>query len=141
MGPGIHRLPNAPAAFVRAQRERYVSQITGLLNQAPPPTRTVSLLVVISDQPLNLDPFLRAPSGLRDVLGPRAFSNTILGTEQILATVAGDPGTAVTEHRILTVSLPNPWAIRRRDPNNRSPQECGAFYLGPRPGRGAAELP
>ena len=112
-GPGIHRLPNVPAAFVRAQRERYVSPITGLLNEAPPPPRQVSMLVVISDQPLNLDPFLRAPSALRDLLGTRAFINEILGAERILATVIGDPGRAVTEHRILTVSLPGSWAIRR----------------------------
>ena len=112
-GPGIHRLPYGPTAFVRAQRERYVSPITGLLNQAPPPIRQVSMLVVISDQPLNLNPFLRAPSSLRDLLGPRAYIDEILGAEGILATVIGDPGTAVTEHRILTVSLPGSWGIRR----------------------------
>jgi hypothetical protein len=60
-GPGIHRLPNVPTSFVRAQRER----------------------------------------------------DEILGAEQILATVIGDPETAVTEHRIQTVSLPSQWAIRR----------------------------
>lgn len=112
-GPGIHRLPYAPTAFVRAQRERYVSRITGLLNQAPPPISQVSMLVVISDQPLNLDPFLRAPSGLRDLLGPRAYISEILGVERILATLIGDPGAAVTEHRIKTVSLRGSWVIRR----------------------------
>ena len=113
VGPGIHRLSNTPPPFVRAQRERYQAPITGLLNQSPPPIRSVSMLVVISDQPLNLDPFLRAPSGLRDALSPRAYINEILGTEGILGTVIGDPGTAFTEHRILTVPVPGSWAIRR----------------------------
>ncbi len=87
------------------------------MNRPPPPISQVSILVVISDQPLNLDPFLSAPSALRNLLGQRAYISEILAAERILATVIGDPGTAVTEHRILTVSLPGSWAIRRRPPD------------------------
>jgi hypothetical protein len=113
VGPGLHRLPRAPTAFVHAQRERYVSQITGLLNQAPPRITSVTILAVISDRPLNLDPFLRAPSGVRDALGPRAYVNEILAVEQILGTVTGNPGPGRVEHRIQRVTIPSPWTIRR----------------------------
>lgn len=112
VGPGTHRLPYVPSGFVKAQRERYASRITGLLNQAPPPIRSVTMLVVVSDQPLNLDLFLRAPSGLRDHLGSRAYINEIYAVEQILGTVVGDPATAVTEHRVRSVSIPSAYAIR-----------------------------
>jgi hypothetical protein len=112
-GPGVHRLPRAPTGFVHAQRERYVSQITGLLNQAAPRITSVTILAVISDRPLNLDPFLRAPSGLRDALGPRAYVNEILAVEQILGTVIGNPGPGMVEHRIQRVTIPDAWTIRR----------------------------
>ena len=113
VGPGIHRLPRAPTAFVNQQRERYESPITGLLNRAPPRVTSVTVLVVISDRPLNLDPFLRASSGARDELGTRAYTDEILAVEGILGTVVTSPGIAVTEHRVRTVSLPGAWSLRR----------------------------
>jgi len=113
VGPGLHRLANAPSAFVNAQRDRYVSQITGFLNRSAPRTTTVTVLVVTSDRPLNLDPFLDAPSGIRDVLGPQAYTDEIRAVERILGTVLGGAGAAVTEHRIRQVTLPGAWTIRR----------------------------
>jgi hypothetical protein len=113
VGPGIHRLPRAPTAFVNQQRERYESPATGLLNRAPARVTSVSVLVVISDRPLNLDPFLRASSGARDELGTRAYTDEILSVERILGTVVTAPGIAVTEHRIRRVSLPGAWSLRR----------------------------
>lgn len=113
VGPGIHRLPRVPTEFVHAQRDRYVSQITGLLNQPPTRTTSVTILVVISDQPLNLEPFLQAPGGLRDLVGARAYTNDIWAVEQILGTVIPASGRGVSEHRIQTVSIPGAWSMRQ----------------------------
>jgi len=111
-GPGTHRLPYKPSGFVQAQRERYQSRITGLLNQAPPRITEVTMLVVVSDQPLDLDLFLRAPSGIRDQLGQRAYINEIWAVEEILRTVIPDPATANSEHRVRPVRIPSAWMIR-----------------------------
>jgi hypothetical protein len=113
VGPGIHRLPRAPTAFVNDQRDRYESPFTGLLNRDPSRVTSVTVLVVISDRPLNLDPFLRAPSGVRDELGTRAYTDEILAVEGILGTVIAAPGIAATEHQIRRVSLPGAWSLRR----------------------------
>lgn len=113
VGPGIHRMAFAPPSFVGEQRDKYVSRITGLLNQGPRPLSSVLVLVVISDQPFDLDPFLESPGGIRDHLGGTIYINDIRAVETILGTIIGDPGTAVTEYRIESVPIPSgPWFRR-----------------------------
>jgi hypothetical protein len=106
LGPGIHRMRYSPPGFVHAQRERFL--YPNLLR-----TSSVTMLVVVSDQPFNLGPFHRAPSGLRDHLGSRAFINQIYAVEQILSTIIPDPLAATTEHRINSVRVPTAWGFRQ----------------------------
>lgn len=111
--PGTHHLRGMPSAFVKAQRDVYGPRVTGPLNAAPRAIREVTLLVVASAQPLNLEPFLRTPTGLRDHLLGGSYTNERDALEQILRTVVRNPGSAGWEYDVRFVSVPEAWAIGR----------------------------
>jgi hypothetical protein len=112
VGPGWFRLPHSPSGFVHAQRDKYITRPTGLLNQAPPRIRGVTILVVTSNHPLDLDLFLSSPGGLRDHLGGRDYVSEVRAVERILATIVPDPSVSLTQHRTATVSVNSAWTIR-----------------------------
>jgi len=110
--PGSHYLQGRLPTFVKSQRELYAPVPTGLLNAVPGAIGEVTILVVTSDQPLNLDTFLRAPEGLRDHLG-EYYTSWDDALDEILRMVVRNPGSAVWEYDFRVVSVPATWAIGR----------------------------
>ena len=97
---------------MKSQRELYAPVPTGLLNAVPGAIGEVMILVVTSDEPLNLDTFLRAPEGLRDHLG-EYYTSWDDALDEILRMVVRNPGSAVWEYDFRLVSVPATWAIGR----------------------------
>ena len=63
----------------------------------------VIVLAVSSDQPLNLEPFLRSPSGLRDLLVRAGATTEQSVLDEILLTVVPNPDAVVWESEIRRV--------------------------------------
>jgi hypothetical protein len=58
------------------------------------------VLAISSDQPLNLDPFLRSPSGLRDLLIRAGATTEQSVLDEILRTAIPSPDAVVWESAI-----------------------------------------
>jgi hypothetical protein len=97
IGPGTHRLPALVPPFIKSQRDLYSPRATGLLNSPPNRIVEVTVLAVISDQPLNLEPFLRSPRGLRDHLLEAGATTEQAILAEILRTVVVDPQSVAWE--------------------------------------------
>ncbi len=109
---GTHYLRSRPPTFVKSQRDLYAPRPTGLLNSDPGAIEYVRILVVASDEPLHLDPFLNNHAGLRDHLGGR-YTNGNYAMEEILRTVVRNPETASWEYDFRDVQVPATWTIGR----------------------------
>jgi len=110
IGPGTHRLPGLVPAFVKAQRDLYGPRATGLLNRAPRTIVEVTILVVTSDQPLNLESFLRTPRGIRDHLLGTSSTTEQDVLDEILRTVVRNPESVEWEYDYRFVPLLGAWA-------------------------------
>ena len=109
-GPGTHRLPGLVPAFVKAQRDLYSPRATGLLNEAPRRIVEVTVLVITSEQPLDLSPFLDSPSALRNLLLEAGATNEQEVVAEILETAIPNPDAVVWASDIRSVRIPESWA-------------------------------
>jgi hypothetical protein len=68
------------------------------------------VLVVTSDRPLNLEPFLESPVSISQILG-ETYTNWDQAMEMILGIVIQDPGQADWDFDYREVPVPRTWAI------------------------------
>jgi hypothetical protein len=110
VGPGSHHLKGRVPVFVQSQRNHYAPRGPGWLNARPDAVQSVTVLVVASDRPLNLEPFLESPVGISRALG-ETYTNWDQAVERILGIVVQNPAQADWEFDYRQVSVPRTWAI------------------------------
>jgi len=110
IGPGTHRLSGIVPVHVKAQRDLYTPRATGLLNSAPRQVVNATILVVTSDQPLNLEPFLSSSGGLRNQLLSAGATSEQQIQNEIMRIVIQNPESAVWSSDIRSVRIPEAWA-------------------------------
>ena len=111
-GPGIHYLQGIIPASVKAQRELYGPRATRLYNGAFV-RGEVAVLVVASDEPLNLEPFSGTLTGIRDLLLQEGCNNEHCTQEALLRVLIPNPGLVEWEYTSGIVLLPRSWETRR----------------------------
>ena len=112
-GPGTHRLRGILPTFVKAQRDLYGPRATGLLNRPANSIVNVTILVITSDQPLNLEPFLSSASGLRSHLLAAGATTENLVLAEIMRTVVPNPELEAWASDIRSVRIADSWSMGR----------------------------
>lgn len=110
VGPGSHHLKGRVPVFVQSQRNHYAPRGPGWLNARPGAVQSVTVLVVTSDRPLNLEPFLDSPVSTSQILG-ETYTNWDQAMERILGILIQDPAQADWDFDYREVSVPRTWAI------------------------------
>ena len=111
--PGTHFLQGIIPASLKAQREFYGPRATRLYRGAFGGIPEVAVLVVASEAPLNLEPFLRTPTGIRDLLLQERCNNEHCTQEALLRVLVPNPGLVEWEYTSGVVVLPRSWEVRR----------------------------